>query len=251
MRRSLAAAAGGGGRRQKSGGGGARGGRGGGSEDVEIFNIESGWSVEALESLPELLAAGGGEGWAVEAAPRRRARGSASSSASSDDSSGGDSGVPEADDGWSVEAVSGSGPAGAQTRDEEDEDEADGTWDDEEDEGWVDEDEEPAAAGGTGRKAAAGATDAPRFNGRVMGKAEQQLLGSVPRHLLRQLEEQQREADEGATGGGPAAAQPCGACWWKGRGLQAGCLSGRAKPVPCWPRRSPPLQRRPACGRRW
>ena len=44
----------------------------------------------------------------------------------------------------------------------------------------------------------------------MKGKAEQQLLSSLPRHMLRRLEAEQREADEGA----PKAPPPCLPASW-------------------------------------
>lgn len=159
----------------------------GGDEDVEIFNIESGWKIDSLEGLEDLLDAAG-EGWSVEAAPEP-ASGSGRSTAAG-------SGASLLDDGWSVEAV-GSGPS-----DDLDEfvDEGDFEL------GSGDADWEAAASSGRGQRGAAEAQPVVTFGGRVVaGKAEQQVLASLPRHMLRRLEEEQREADEGGMLGGWAA----------------------------------------------
>lgn len=170
-----------------SGGTASRRQRGGGSqEDVELFSIESGWNVEALEDVVDLL---GDEGWSVDAAP--------SSSSSSKAGAIGD-------DGWSVEAassssgkVSSAAPADGRQADKGE------VWeggDGDEDDAWLDEPWDVAvASGGSGGAAEGGSMpQAATFNGRVLRKAEQQLLASLPRHMLRRLESEQREADEGA-----------------------------------------------------
>lgn len=162
----------GGGAATRGGSGKQRGGKGGSSEDVEIFSIDSGWNVDALEGLSDLLDVDGSEGWSVEAAPRgsRASSGASTSSGSS---------VPDADDGWGVDAVFTAADVDLEGLDVEDE------------EGW----EEEAPSGG-----AAAAPAAPQFGGRRLGRAEQQLLASLPAHVVARLEEEQLEADEGGCG---------------------------------------------------
>lgn len=165
-----------GGRRQQQ--------QGGGDEDVEIFSIESGWKIDSLEGLEDLLDAAG-DGWSVEAAPEPSSSGSGKTKKSS-------AGAGLLDDGWSVEAV-GSTPSddladfdvGADFQldfDEAAEDEA-----------------ASSSSGGRGQRGAAAAPEAQpvTFGGRVLGSAEQQVLASLPRHMLRRLEAEQSEADEG------------------------------------------------------
>lgn len=168
----------------RSGGGRRQQQQGGGDEDVEIFNIESGWKIDSLEGLEDLLDAAG-EGWSVEAAPEptsgsgRHAKSSAGSSGSAASSL--------LDDGWSVEAV-GNAPS---------DDLSDFV--DEGDFELGSDDEEGEEAGGSSQRGAAAAPEAQpvTFGGRVLGKAEQQVLASLPRHMLRRLEAEQREADAG------------------------------------------------------
>ncbi|PSC76281.1 peptide deformylase [Micractinium conductrix] len=157
------------------GGGGGRRQRGGGNrqaEDVEIFNIESGWNVEALEEMGDLLGADG-RGWSVDAAEDDGAT-------SDEDSSGG----------WSVEVVAG-GRSEVQQFSE-------GEYDD----AWLDEEWDAAApsssssGGGSGSGGKGAVATPPTFNSRVLRTAEQQLIASLPRHMLRRLEEEQREADK-------------------------------------------------------
>jgi hypothetical protein len=77
--------------------------------------------------------------------------------------------------------------------------------DDEQEFGGEDVDAASWQAGTSGRPEAAAAAlaaqrAAPVFNGKVLRKAEQQLLASLPRHTMRKLEAEQREADEGGAG---------------------------------------------------
>lgn len=146
---------------------------------MEIFNIDSGWNVEALEDVAHLLG-GDSDGWSVEAA---------------DSGNTADGGADEG--GWSVVAVG------------EDE------WVDDGD----DDDDDEAEEGSPGLGRQAGTSGGPSgaavpaqpatFNGRVLRSAEEQLLASLPRHQLRRLEAEQREADEGGWGHG-GASQLCG-----------------------------------------
>lgn len=184
-------------------------------EDVELFSIDSGWNVEALGDMVELL---GDSSWSEEAAP--------SSSGGANDSAPGD-------DGWSVEAVpssSGRGSSAAQA----DGGESDGgeSWDhgeEEEHDPWLDEPWDVAMAGGTS-SAATGRGNSQQtatFNGRALRKAEQQLLSSLPRHMLRRLEAEQREADEGA----PKAPPPClPASWLAAAQGSFACLISAPRP---------------------
>ncbi|KAL4425903.1 hypothetical protein ABPG75_009919 [Micractinium tetrahymenae] len=174
--------------RQGRGSGGAasrRRQRGGGSqqEDVELFSIDSGWNVEALEDVADLL---GDSGWSVEAAP------SSSTGSNASDAS---------DDGWSVEAVSsssGSGSSAAQTDDWEGDEYEARVGGEEEDDAWLDEpwDVAAARASGSSPSSKGSAQQAATFSGRALRKAEEQLLASLPRHMLRRLEAEQQEADE-------------------------------------------------------
>ena len=140
---------------------------------MEIFNIESGWNVEALEEMGDLLGADG-RGWSVDAAEDDGAT-------SDEDSSGG----------WSVEVVAG-GRSEVQQFSE-------GEYDD----AWLDEEWDAAApsssssGGGSGSGGKGAVATPPTFNSRVLRTAEQQLIASLPRHMLRRLEEEQREADKG------------------------------------------------------
>ena len=183
----------GGGRRQQQ----QRGG--GGDEDVEIFNIDSGWNIDSLEGLEGLLDAADGEGWSVEAAPEPTPRSRGGAGRRSGSSSGGSSGDSLLDDGWSVEAVGSAaiddleGFEGDELEDFEDEAGFELGSDDEE-AGF-----EAASSGGAQRQGGGAAQAQPvTFGGRVLGKAEQQVLASLPRHMLRRLEAEQREAYEGA-----------------------------------------------------
>jgi hypothetical protein len=112
---------------------------------VEIFNIDSGWNVEALEDVEELLG-DSMDGWSVE-------------------------GISDCDSGEAVPlAVTGAAPA-------HDADELAS---------------ENSSASSSGR-----VSQPARFGGRALGKAEAQVLASLPRHMVRRLEAEQREADEG------------------------------------------------------
>ena len=205
----LAAAVG----RQGGGGGSSSGGSGGRrqkqqhDEDVEIFNIDSGWNVEALEGMADLLDVGEDGAWTVDAL-------------GDDDGEDADG----SDAGWSVSAAGGAGAAQAGRQDfaVEDEDEDFFEDDDEEQEfGGEDVDAASWQAGTSGRPEAAAAAlaaqrAAPVFNGKVLRKAEQQLLASLPRHTMRKLEAEQREADEGGLGGcwaGLGVGSWCTCCW--------------------------------------
>lgn len=160
---------------------------------MELFSIDSGWNVEALEDVADLL---GDSDWSVEAAP---------SSSHGADASAAD------DDGWSVEAApssSGRGSSAVQADDWEaaEGDASGGREEEEEHDPWLDEPWDVAMAGSSSGAAAAGSTQqGPTFNGRALRKAEQQLLASLPRHMLRRLEAEQQEADEGA----PACPHAC------------------------------------------
>ena len=159
--------------------------------------------MEALEDIADLLGADAGSGWAVEAAPRRGDRRGGQAASGSANAAG-------ADDGWSVEAVAGSRGVADYASDEEEGEEGDSDYelDSDEDEDWGP-DEVDAAAGAPGA-----APPAPTFGGRVVGKAEQQVLASLPRHLVRRLEAEQLEANAGRRGGvGQAVGTLDAFCW--------------------------------------
>ncbi|KAI3438534.1 hypothetical protein D9Q98_000962 [Chlorella vulgaris] len=170
--------------KQSRGRGGGSGSGGGQSkqkesveEDVEIFNIDTGWNVDALEDVAYLLDDEADlEGWSVEGG---------------DDDLDFDGGA--GDEGWSVTADGDSKSAWIDLNEEEDGGEA------------GDADAELLAAFGpssssssssSSSKARPGRGAPASFGGRVLGKAEEQVMASLPRHLLRRLEGQQREADE-------------------------------------------------------
>ncbi len=188
---------------------------------MELFSIDSGWNVEALGDMIELL---GDSSWSEEAAP--------SSSGGANDSAPGD-------DGWSVEAVpssSGRGSSAAQA----DGGESDGgeSWDhgeEEEHDPWLDEPWDVAMAGGTSSAATGrgSSQQTATFNGRALRKAEQQLLSSLPRHMLRRLEAEQREADEGAPKV-PASCLPS-SCLVAPKFSVACLVSAPAGRPPAWP----------------
>lgn len=162
-------------------------------EDVELFSIDSGWNVEVLEEVGDLLGADG-LGWTVDAAAPASA--SASSSRAGASSAGG-SGLGSDDDGWSVETVAGSSSSSNRGAGSDDELWEEGDYDD----AWLDEDWDAAAASAS-RRGQQGAAAPAVFSGRVLGQAEQQVLASLPRHMIRRLEAEQREADEGGAGRG-------------------------------------------------
>lgn len=118
-------------------------------EDVEIFNLETGWSVEAVgDNLPP----------------------------------GQD---PLSEDGWGVDLGEGSeDDNGWQSADIGDDDDADI---------WQLAASTSTPSGGTQRSPGSGAVSI------AAGKDGSKALASIPRHVLRELERQQREADEEAT----------------------------------------------------
>lgn len=128
--------------------------------------------MKDLEDVADLLAADSSDGgWSVESASGTRRRSTAAAATDDDDDMG---------DGWSVEAV------GSSTEEDE--------FDDDEEDFDSDAEDDSSQAGPSGRTAAA--TAAPVFNGRVLRRAEDQLIASLPRHMLRRLEAEQQEADE-------------------------------------------------------
>lgn len=202
----------------RSGGGRRQQQQGGGDEDVEIFNIESGWKIDSLEGLEDLLDAAG-EGWSVEAAPEPTS--SSGRRVKSVSGSSGSAASSLLDDGWSVEAV-GSAPS---------DDLSDFV--DEGDFELGSDDEEWEEAGGSSQRGAAAAPEAQpvTFGGRVLGKAEQQVLASLPRHMLRRLEAEQREADAGE----------CSVHKWSSCEVHSACLFSPLLGHPCWLSRLPLL----------
>lgn len=105
------------------------------------------------------------------------------------------------DGGWNVEAL---GDVAEMLGDSMEGWSVEGISDDFSEEGLDELDEEQATASSSGR-----AAQPVRFGGRALGKAEAQVLASLPRHMIRRLEAEQQEAEEGERG--PVCVLACGA----------------------------------------